>query len=237
MRISCRVPSYLDTIYLQMSQWDEGLSQGREAQTKLSVAEPLTKKKLAGDGCQTGIFRAQLQEVAGSAGVSSWGQDALSCLRRRWPKEGGPKTMLSPHTHASGDTGSPEEPKNSSLFHKIKGTGRSPSGTSHCPPGKERRRAHCTGDMAQPLVSPTTGLCGMWALLPCQTCCNTSRETASRYQLGLPVLAVDTVRDTLGFLMEHVFFGWTKDTKHVTWLQWAAISKTEGVVHTSYWWL
>lgn len=130
------MPSYLGTIYLQMSQWDEGLSQGREAQTKLSVAEPLTKKKLAGDGCQTGIFRAQLQEVAGSAGVSSWGQDALSCLKRRWPKEGGPKTMLSPHTHASGDMGSPEEPKNSYLFHKIKGMGRSPSGTQPLPSRK-----------------------------------------------------------------------------------------------------
>lgn len=54
MRISCRTPSYLNTIYLQMSQWDEGLSQGTEAP---SVAEPLSKKKLAGVGCLTGIFR------------------------------------------------------------------------------------------------------------------------------------------------------------------------------------
>lgn len=64
MRVSCRAPSYLGTIYLQMSQGDEGLSQGREGQIKPSVAEPLTKKRLAGVGCLTRIFRAQLQEVS-----------------------------------------------------------------------------------------------------------------------------------------------------------------------------
>lgn len=63
MRVSCQVPSSLGALYLHMRQWDEGLSQGREGQTKSSVAEPVTKKKLSGVGCLTGIFRARLQEV------------------------------------------------------------------------------------------------------------------------------------------------------------------------------
>lgn len=106
----------------------------------------------------------------------------------------------------------------------------------HCPPGKERRWAHCTGAVAQPLVSPTTGLCGMWALLPCQTPCNTSREAGTSQSLlwGPGPHPAGTQSGTLGFLVEYVFFGWTKDMKHGTWLQWAAISKTEGVIHTSY---
>lgn len=132
------MPSYRGTIYLQMSQWDEGLSQGREGQIKPGVAEPLTKKKLARVGCPTGIFRAQLQEVgaAGSAGVSSQGQAAPSPLVRGWPKEGGPEMMLSPHTHTSGDMGTPELRKTSCLFHKTKGMGKSQNGTQPLPSRK-----------------------------------------------------------------------------------------------------
>lgn len=152
--------------------------------------------------------------VTGSAGVSSWGQAAWSCLERRWSKGGGPKMMLSPHTHTSGDRGSPEDHRTSCLFHKIKGMGKSPTGSQPLPCRKreETGTLHWRRGSA---ISPTRGLCGMWALLPCQTPCNTSTEAASRYQLGLPVFAVgassspcwDAVRDTLGFPVEHVFFG------------------------------
>lgn len=59
------------------------------------------------------------------------------------------------------------------FFTKQKAWEKAKMAPSHCPPGKERRWAHCkqhdcTGDVAWPLVSPTTGFCGMWALLPCQ---------------------------------------------------------------------
>lgn len=83
-------------------------------------------------------FQSSVQEVgaAGSAGVSSQGQAALSPLMRGWPKEGGPEMMLSPHTHTSGDTGSPELHKTSCLFHKAKGMGKGPTGTQPLPSRK-----------------------------------------------------------------------------------------------------
>lgn len=92
--------------------------------------------------------------VAGSAGVSSQGQAALSCLRRRWPKEGGPKMMLSPHTHTSGGMGSPEDHRTSCLFHKIKSLGKSSTGTQPLPSRKREEAGSLTGGVAQPLVSP-----------------------------------------------------------------------------------
>lgn len=121
--------------------------------------------------------------------------------------------MLSPHTHTSADMGSPEDCRTSCLFHKIKDMGKSPNGTQPLPSRKREETGSLHWRRGSAISQPHHR--ALWDVgspaMP--NPCNTSREAASRYQLGLPVLAVgssrcwDTVRDTLWFLVEHVFFG------------------------------